>query len=168
MGYFSYQYLVKINTFFFFFTKIDREGWIITPRSNICSRYRRYWCPIFIVFLEPDGSRQAGSSCWKPGGSFSFFWFLLLSAGVRRTLRDSKTKSERLPGTSRTTQEKAVGLRGAGGGWGGGSGLPRRLGGPGPPPPASASGWTPRSAAPASGSPGPSGSAAPEEAASSC
>lgn len=120
MGYFSYQYLVKINTFFFFFSKIDREGWIITPRSNICSRYRRYWCPIFIVFLEPDGSRQAGSSCWKPGGSFSFFWFLLLSAGVRRTLRDSKTKSERLPGTSRTTQEKAGGSRGAGGGWGGG------------------------------------------------
>lgn len=78
-------------------------------------------------------------------------------------LCDSKTKAARLPGTGVTQRgEQGAGAgerltrrpsRGA---------LPRRPGDLAPPPSASASGWTPRSSAPASGSPEPSGSAAPD------
>lgn len=78
-------------------------------------------------------------------------------------LCDSKTKAARLPGT-RVPQH---GKQGAGAGERltrrpSSGALPRCPGDLAPPPSASASGWTPRSSAPASGSPEPSGSAAPD------
>lgn len=120
------------------------------------------------VTADVSGGILAGNSCWSRetlpasfvpltelrAASHDRFW------SPETDLSDSKTKAARLPGT-RVTQH---GKQGAGHRCRRAldTALPRCPGDLAPPPSASASGRTPRSSAPASGSPEPSGSAAPD------